>query len=230
MKKLIFNLALITVFIGSSLYFQGCYPDNTLTYQETDIALTGYYDSVDFQLILTYYMPDTVFPYSDDTTNIVPVENQDVILNQIAVNMQNYGYTRVYPGDITPEPDVMVNASAIVTTTVSVGWWYPYYPGWGWGWYYWKKSPEETNYYYYPGYYPPGWGWGGVPYYSSYTTGTLMVEMANPEDYRVNDGDTVVPLYWAGGLNGVLSGSSDVSRITGEIDQLFTQSPYLDHN
>jgi len=177
-------------------------------------------------------MPDTVFPLRDDTTDKTPIEGQDLILSQIAKNMQSYGYTRIYPDDNSPEPDVMVTASAIMTTTVSVGWWYPYYPGWGWGWYWWKKSPEQTSYWYpyYPGYYPPGWGWGGVPYYSTYTTGTLMLEMANPEDYRIVDGDTVVPLYWAGGLNGILSGSSNEARVKKGIDQLFIQSPYLNNN
>jgi len=54
--------------------------------------------------------------------------------------------------------------------------------------------------------------------------------MTNPVDYRVIDNDTVVPLYWAGGLNGVLSSGSNTSRITGDIDQAFTQSPYLKTN
>ncbi|RLD88783.1 MAG: hypothetical protein DRJ02_03055 [Bacteroidetes bacterium] len=232
MKKLLLNFSMVIAFVGGILFLHGCYPDNSLTYDQTDLSLTGYYDSVDFNKITTYFMPDTVFPLRDDTTDKTPIEGQDLILSQIAKNMESYGYTRIYPDDNSPEPDVMVTASAIMTTTVSVGWWYPYYPGWGWGWYWWKKSPEQTSYWYpyYPGYYPPGWGWGGVPYYSTYTTGTLMLEMANPEDYRIVDGDTVVPLYWAGGLNGILSGSSNEARVKKGIDQLFIQSPYLNNN
>ncbi len=234
MKKLFNYLIISVLLISGSILVHGCYPDNSLTYSETDVALTGYYDSVDFSKLDTYYMPDTVFPFRDDTTDKTPIENQDLILSEIAQNMANYGWTRIYEDDTLHHPDVMLTATGIITTTVSVGWWYPYYPGWGWGWpwYWYKKSPRETNYWYYPGYpgyYPPGWGWGGVPYYSTYSTGTLMLEMANPEDIRIVDGDTVVPTYWAGALNGVLSGSSDKSRITGGIDQLFSQSPYLDH-
>ncbi len=130
------------------------------------------------------------------------------------------------------EPDLMIAVAAISVTTVTVGWWYPYYPGWGWGWGWYKSSERDTDYWYggYPGYYPPGWGWGGVPYYSSYTTGTLLMEMSNPEDYRVVDGDTVVPMYWAGAVSGVLSGGDNTSRISGGIDQAFLQSPYLKTN
>jgi len=234
MKRLFSYLIISVLLISGSILIHGCYPDNSLTYSETDVALTGYYDSVDFSTLNTYYMPDTVYPFRDDTTDKTPIENQDLILSQIVKDMGDYGWTRIYEDDTTHHPDVMLTVTGIITTTVSVGWWYPYYPGWGWGWpwYWYKKSPRETNYWYpgYPGYYPPGWGWGGVPYYSTYSTGTLMLEMANPEDIRIVDGDTVVPTYWAGGLNGVLSGSSDKSRITGGIDQLFSQSPYLDHN
>ncbi len=130
------------------------------------------------------------------------------------------------------EPDIMIAVAAICVTTVSVGYWYPYYPGWGWGWYKNSSADRGTNYWYggYPGYYPPGWGWGGVPYYSSYTTGTLLMEMSNPADYRIIDNDTVVPMYWAGGIQGVLSSGSNTSRITKGIDQAFLQSPYLKNN
>lgn len=151
--------------------------------------------------------------------------------------MASDGYTRVFYSDtVTHNPDIMIAVSAIKTTNVTVGWWYPYYPGWGWGWGWgwYKSAPADrgANYYYggYPGYYPPGWGWGGVPYYSSYTTGTLLMEMTNPNDYRIVDNDTVVPMYWAAGANGVLSNGSNTSRITNDIDQAFTQSPYLKLN
>lgn len=56
------------------------------------------------------------------------------------------------------------------------------------------------------------------------------MEMTNPNDYRVVDGDTVTPMYWAGGVNGVLTSGSNTSRVTDGIDQAFEQSPYLNHN
>lgn len=232
MKKLLSSLSIAVLSIAGMVIMHGCYPnDDALSYSETDITLTGYYDSVDFTKLKTYYLPDTVFPVRDDTTDKTPVENSDLILSQIETNMTSYGYTRVYFDEGVEEPDLMMAVAAISTTTVTVGWWYPYYPGWGWGWGWYKKAPRDTNYWYgYPGYYPPGWGWGGVPYYSSYTTGTILMEMSNPNDHRLVDGDTVVPMYWAGGVNGVLSSGSNTTRITDGIDQAFEQSPYLNHN
>jgi len=237
MKKWLINLFLVLLFPAGIFLLDGCYPNDNLSVDQTDIVLTGYYDSVDFQTLSIYYMPDTVFPIRDDTTDKKPVENQDLILKTIAANMASNGYTRVFYSDtVSQYPDIMIAVSAIQTTNVTVGWWYPYYPGWGWGWGWgwYKSAPADrgANYYYggYPGYYPPGWGWGGVPYYSSYTTGTLLMEMTNPNDYRIVDNDTVVPIYWAGGANGVLSNGSNTSRITNVIDQAFTQSPYLKLN
>jgi hypothetical protein len=233
MKKLRLKLSIAFIAIMGVILLDGCYPsDDSLTYEETDITLTGYYDSVDFTKLKTYYLPDTVFPVRDDTTDKSPVPNSDLILIDIEQNMSNYGYTRVYFTDnMQEDPDLMVAVAAISVTTVSVGWWYPYYPGWGWGWGWYKKAPRDTDYWYgYPGYYPPGWGWGGVPYYSSYTTGTILMEMSNPADYRVVDNDTVVPMYWAGAVSGVLSGGSNTSRITAGINQAFLQSPYLKTN
>ena len=236
MKNLILKLSIALVAIVGAFFINGCYPDSSLSYDQTDIVLTGYYDSVNFKAFKTYYLPDTVFPVRDDTTNKEPVEYSDLILQEIEKNMQSYGYTRMYFTDTsTVTPDLMMAVAAISTTTVTVGWWYPYYPGWGWGWGWgWYKSSERnTDYWYYPGYpgyYPPGWGWGGVPYYSSYTTGTLLMEMSNPDDFRVVDGDTVTPMYWAGAVNGVLGGSSVSSRISNGIDQAYEQSPYLKTN
>lgn len=231
MRKWLFNLSLTLILPLGIILLDGCYPNDAISVGETDIVLTGYYDSVNFKTLKTYYLPDTVFPVRDDTTDKSPVPNSDLILNEIEMNMQGYGYTRVFPGNNVEDPDLMFTVVAISTTTVSVGWWYPYYPGWGWGWYKNSSANRGTDYWYgYPGYYPPGWGWGGVPYYSSYTTGTLLMEMSNPADYRIIDNDTVVPMYWAGGVQGVLSSGSNTSRITNGIDQAFIQSPYLKNN
>ena len=227
MKKWLLNLSLVLVFPLGIALLDGCYPQDSLSISETDIVMTAYNDSVGFTTLKTYFMSDTVFPIRDDTTDHSLIDNNDLIIQTIASNMANYGYTRVdaaYDG----VPDVSVSSISIAVTTVSVGWWYPYYPGWGWGWG-WYKSSRETNYYYpgYPGYYPPGWG---IPYYSSYTTGTLLMRMADPLDIRIIDGDTVVPIYWAGALNGVLSSGSDASRITNAINQAFEQSPQIKTN
>jgi len=232
MKKWYLNFMMALIIPLGIVLIQGCYPYDDISVGQTDIVLTGYYDSVDFTTLKTYFLPDTVFPVRDDTTDKSPVPNSALIISDIASNMDAYGYTRVIDVDTANPPDLMIAVIAISVTTVSVGYWYPYYPGWGWGWYKKSASARSIDYYYggYPGYYPPGWGWGGVPYYSTYTTGTLLMEMSDPNDFEIIDGDSVVPMYWAGGVTGVLTSGSDASRITGGIDQAFTQSPYLKTN
>ena len=226
MKKWLLNLSLVLVFPLGIALLDGCYPNDSIAVSETDVVMTAYLKTVNFKTLKTYYMSDTVYPVRDDTSDHALIENNDLIIQTIAGNMEAYGYVRV--GDTVEEaPDVRISAAAIAVKNVSVGWWYPYYPGWGWGWY---KSSRGTDYWYpgYPGYYPPGY-WGGVPYYSSYTTGTLLMEMANPLDYEIVDGDTVTPIYWAGAINGVLSNSSssDASRITKGINKAFELSPEI---
>jgi hypothetical protein len=230
MKKWLLNLLLVLVFPFGIALLDGCYPNDSISVSETDIVMTAYYDSVDFNTLKTYFMSDTVFPVRDDTTDHSLIENNNLIIETIEDNMAKYGYTRV-DKDYEGVPDFSISSIAIEVTTINVGWWYPYYPGWGWGWG-WYKSSRESDYYYYPGYpgyYPPGY-WYGYPYYSSYTTGTLLMRMANPLDYRVIDGDTVVPIYWAGAVNGVLSSGSDASRIKSGINQAFEQSPQIKTN
>lgn len=233
MKNWFLYLAITLVLPLGILILDGCYPNDSLSADQTDIVLTGSYDSVDFKSLSTYYMPDTVYPVREDTTDKSPIKNQDLILKTIESNMTANGYTRMYYSDTAAKtPDVMIVASAIIVTNIQIGWWYPYYPGWGWGWGWYKSGSRNTDYWYggWWGYYPPGWGWGGIPYYTSYTTGTLLMEMSNPDDFRVVDNDTVVPIYWAGALNGVLTGSSNSSRITRGINKAFEQSPYLKVN
>ncbi len=231
LKKLsLIQTLLVTLISFVVISLSSCYPNDNLSVSETDIVMASYYDSVDFTTLKTYYMSDTVYPVRDDTSDHSLVKYNDDIIATIATNMANAGYTRVFE-DHPTKPDIRISSAAISVTTVSVGWWYPYYPGWGWGWGYWKKSSREVDYYYpgYPGYYPPGYWWG-YPTYTSYTTGTLLIEMADPDDYRVIGNDTVTPIYWASGVTGVLSSGSDKNRVTAGIDKAFELSPEIKTN
>ena len=91
-----------------------------------------------------------------------------------------------------------------VWTNTTVYYWYDY-----WCWY---------DYYY------CGWGWY-YPSYTTYTTGTLVMFMVPAEQ------GSVEPLsVWTSAVNGLMSGTYDVSRVTNAIDQAFEQSPYLNIN
>ncbi len=221
---------LMVLFVSSGIMMlSSCYPDDNLSVSETDVIMTGYYDSVDFKSLKTYIMSDTVYPVRDDTSDHSLIKYNDDIIHSIASNMASYGYTRVYDTALGL-PNVKIKSASITVKNISVGYWYPYYPGWGWRMGY-KSGPRSTEFYrpgFYPGFYPPGY-WPPQPYYTSYTTGTLLIEMANPEDHRIVGIDTIVPVYWSAGINGVLT-NSDKDRIIELIDKSFELSPQIKAN
>jgi len=149
-------------FLGVAL-LTGCYPETPDSIDEYDLVYTNYAPAFDFKAEGTYALPDSVVKITGnlaegDSPEMVNPIYGDQILNRIRNNMADYGWTEVAEGD---DPDVLVLPSVITSTTVSV--WYPSY----WGWYYpWYGG------WYYPGYYPPS--------VSSYSTGSLIVQMSTP--------------------------------------------------
>jgi len=196
-----------------------CYPGGVETTSELDIVYTNhdeqYFSGSNPQ---TYYMPDTVIVLTDpngDPGDIdFPPATERLILNQIAQNFADLGYTRL--DDIDNNPDVVVLAEVARNRFVSGGGcYYPWYPGWGWG------------------YYPPGWGWGPgwgypcYPQYYSYETGTLAWQMIDPDESdEVNE---ILGVVWTAAINGLLRSSNNSNNqvIVSGINQAFEQSPYL---
>lgn len=207
-NKLHWAIAAIMLF-GFGL-LSGCYPNDDLTNSESDIVKTNYSDTVNFSRINTYYLPDTILPVrdKDDTTTVKKNMYTDLILSEIEKNMTDYGYTRITELDSANPPDVLMLASSVVTINYAAG----YIPGWGWGYPGWG---------YYPPYYP------GYIYTYSYTMGTVMIDMLDPYHPYVNEGDTVLPVYWDAAFTGLLQGNLIEDRIKTSIDQAFEMSPYL---
>jgi hypothetical protein len=204
--------------------FVGCYPHGATSYTDYDLVYTNHSDSVDFTQRKTFALPDSVVkitgdnfdnPNGDGKPSFLPAAYSEVILSQIAQNMTAYGWTEV---DKNASPDVILLVSASNTTYMYWyydwsywGWYYPgYNPGWGW---------------YYPGYYPP--------YVSTYTTGTLLIQMTDEKAIIINPQGAVanVPVIWVCVLNGLVNGSTaDVAtRVQTNLNQAFAQSPYLKH-
>jgi hypothetical protein len=213
MKKIILNFLVIFLIPTSIVLIEGCYPNNDITIADSDVVLTSFNDSVPFTNLKTYYMPDTVVPFVDpNSPDEYKNPYQAIMLSTVASNMASYGYQRIdnLPGG--PTADVVVVLSVMTTTTVNAGWYYPYY-GWGyWGWYY--------------PYFPP------QAYYTSYSTGTLLINMFNPEDYTISGADTTAVNYWAAVSNGILeSGATAMqNRIEAMINQAFVQTPQIKTN
>ncbi len=144
----------------------------------------------------------------------------------VAERMAQLGYVRVTipdpPGALPPDstPDVVVLVTTIGANNQYYVW-YPAYGYWGYwpGWGYWGG---------YPGY---GWGYPGYWATGSYQTGTVFMDMIDPNKPVGDVEPPELPVVWTGALNGVLGSSAGAAtRLTDGINRAFDQSPYLGRN
>jgi hypothetical protein len=189
-----------------------CYPDEASSLSDLDVVITDYDSSFLFSSVQTYMMPDTVIAITDpnDLNNKANHKYDQLILSQVAQQLNSLGYTRIYD-TLTARPDVTVLLNTVATTYYGTYWydWYDY-----WGWYgYWP--PYWDGGYYYP--------WGTVTY--NYTVGTLLMQMVDSRD-QTPTADSL-RVVWLGAINGVSSSTDATNRITRDIKQAFKQSPYL---
>jgi Domain of unknown function (DUF4136) len=206
MKKNVFHI-LMLLFLATSM--AGCYPDGPDSIDEYDIVYTNYDDQFVFSGKPTYAMPDSVVKITGAASTGEPIEfvNQTygkIICDRIKSNMASRGYTLV---NNPSQADLVLFPSALEVTNITY-----YYDYWG----------------YYYGWYYPGGGYY-YPYYptvTTYTTGSLIMTIADIKNVNPSGKNKVV---WLGIINGLLEGSSTdfPGRINKSIDQAFTQSTYL---
>jgi hypothetical protein len=199
----------IVLTVASVLVLGGCYPHGAEYVEDLDVVLTTHNKDYDFTAKSTYAMPDKIVKITGDVAegedpSFVPDINAQKMLATVASNMADLGWVRV---DLEDDPDVFLLPAAWETTTIY--YWYDY---WGW-WYggYWGG--------YWP-YYPP-------VYASSYTTGTFLMSITDP-DLISTDGNRIN--QWSGAINGLLTGYFDANRINEAINKAFAISPYLKTN
>ena len=185
------------------LLLAGCYPQGTEYVEDLDLVITYHKDDYDFQSKGTYAMPDKIVKITGnlvegDEPSYIPDAVAAVILADIDANMSELGWEKV---EFFEDADMLLTPASWETTTIL--YYYDY-------WYWW-----------YGGYYP---GWGGYypGYVTTYSTGTLIMGVIDPEAIAAN-GNPVV--QWSGAINGVLTGYYDATRVTKGIDQIFLQSP-----
>ena len=184
--------------LALAVVMASCYPGGIEYYEDTDIVFTSYEPDYDFMQQQTYSMPDSVVKITGDEDE---PEFIDEPYNTMIINRIKANMETL-GWDLVEDPEaadlVLFPAS---WTNTSIYYWYDY-----WCWYY-------------PWY--CGWGWYYPGYVSSYTTGTLVMTLIENEDaiepYRV----------WTAAINGLLSGSFNLNRVSKGIDQAFEQSPYL---
>ena len=211
-------LAAVLAFSVAGL-LSGCYPDKIDYVDEYDVAGTMYDKDADFSSFATFHVVDTVMHITEDGEDDPNLNRDydDFILDLIRQNMTELGYDELENPDSLNRPDLEILVQAMSTDFYTYfSYWYDYwswYPGWDW-WY--PGYPWYPSYPWYPG--------GG--YYSSYTTGTLIMEMLDTEVAQQGDHPGVV---WMGLVDGLLTGnkSSARARLEKQINQTFDQSPYL---
>ncbi len=188
----------------------GCYPYDRESTSDYDVIATTFDPNVVFANLSTYAMPDEIVEVTDpdtppDQADRINATVESAILGAIATNMQALGYTRVAnnPDGTAPAGvDVQITPFAVQSTWVG-GSCYPYYYDW-----------------YYSGY---GWCY---PVYYSYTTGSVIVPMIDPDPLLPPNSE---PLWIAGinGITGTDTPSATASRARNAINAAFNQSPYL---
>lgn len=201
----------ILALLAMGVFLTQCYPEAAMYYDETDIVYSNYDPAYNFASKQTYAIPDKIMKIDNDLidgdrVNYIKEPYASVLLDRINKNMKDNGWTEV---DISAKPDVLLAPSAFELTTYTTYYDYWYYYDWWYG-----------------GYYPGGGWYYPYPTVDSYTTGTLMVNMVDPNETSANDRPKVV---WTFFVNGLLEGSTDgfIQRYENSIDQAFEQSTYL---
>ena len=218
-------------FISVPALFFSCYPGGIEYYSDTDIVATQYDKEFDFASNQGYFLYDSIYHIVEEgEEDDVDRSYDDEILERIATHMATAGYTRIESDVI--EDSILVDSANVVLNVLVTSTEYSgigYIPGGGgyWGWYPWWGWGPYSSYYYYPGYpWYPGYGWG-YPYYYSYSTGSLFIEMIDEDG--IDHEEEIIPIAWQATINGLLSGddSNMQWRIDRAIDQSFEQSQYL---
>ena len=196
---------------ASMLLLAACYPQGPEYVEDADIVYTTYEPEYDFTDKQTYAMPDKIVvdvDIKDGDTTVTYMKDiyATPILAAIEANMNAYGWDRV---GVNQDPDLLLTPGGITSTTFYYSYWYDWWYGGYWG----------------------GWGWYYPPYYtvSSYTTGTMIMVLADPNQSS-NSPINRSPALWLSAANGLLTGYSDINRVTNSINQSFKQSPYLKIN
>ncbi|MHC1777928.1 MAG: DUF4136 domain-containing protein [Lentimicrobium sp.] len=203
-------LRLLTLVAVTALLTQ-CYPEGPEYLDEVDIVFSTYDPDYNFASRQTFSMPDKIMKIDEDLIgdngiNYVNEIYAAPMLEKIRQNMVGNGWTEV---EIGADPDVLIAPAAYEMTTYYYGYDYWYYYDWWYG-----------------GYYPGGGWYYPYPVVEGYTTGSLIVNLVDPNEVSANDRPRVA---WTFIVNGLLEGSTAefTARYTKAIDQAFEQSPYL---
>lgn len=203
----IFKLAL---FVFVSVAVTACNWGPGSLDETQDQTLTAAYKSetADFSKFQTYAITDSISVVYNGKKFRLKNDTTDMIIGQVVQNMNKYGYTMV---DAENAPNLIVDIAYIQSTNTTI---YPgYWNNWSWWW----------DYYYYP--------WGSwYPYYpynmptvvSSYTTGSVIIEIADMINVA---SESNVPVVWHGLIRNILNGTHTKAELLSSINEVFTILP-----
>ena len=224
--KLFAFVALATVLLSS------CYPNEDIYYSDTDVAITAHDQDFTFEDNMICVLYDSVIHIVDEDEEVKHGTHDDYLISELTKNLKESKFTVYVAEDTTDlknqgvaldDVDLVVHVS-IMETDIYYAYYYNYWYWYGWGWY--KsgslKLTNKSDYYYYPGY-------GGT--YYAYSKGTIFMDMIDAKSAVESGDDAVIAehVVWNGIINGILSGNTTDTRkrITTQVTQCFTQSPYL---
>jgi len=203
------------------LLVASCFPEYDATIEEMDLAITRVSDDQDFTAYHTFYLYDTVMYVVEDEKDLEDLDrtHDAQIISEVRQHLLDLGWTEITDTtDLKDEADVSIMLSALAVDI------YYYYTYWWDYWYWWDW------YYWYP-------GWPIYPIYPSYpsygySVGTVMIDMLDLKNFETDQQDSETPkidVIWSGAVNGILAGSDAAvsQRLTKQMDQVFTQSSYL---
>ncbi|MEI6900579.1 MAG: DUF4136 domain-containing protein [Bacteroidota bacterium] len=190
---------LLCMLIAAVFVITSCskYPPDVTRTQEDLAVITKYDISKDFTNYHTFWISDSIFYKDGKDSGYLFNATTALVVNQIVKNMTDRGYLRVYR---PVKPDLGFGVTLIKNTNVSV--YYPYYPYWGW-W----------------GYYSYGW-YGYQPYVTSYSVGTVIVDLVdvkNPTNNQLTE-------VWSAIIRGLYTTNHSSAQIQQSVDYAFKQS------
>ena len=207
MKKLLFPLFMITFVVTA------CEKNPDMDKLDSDYTVyTDYDKNANFDGFSTYYLPDSILvPGNAMKANYWKDENAQTIINEVAEELEQRGYTRTDDKEKANIGLQLSYAQQTIQMTTTGGWyggwwdagfWGPY---WGGGWYY----PYPVTY--------------------SYDTGTLVMEMIDLKRPADKSKQNKLPIIWHAYAAGLLYGNSHINmQLTlRAINQAFAQSPYI---
>jgi hypothetical protein len=225
MKKALQNISVIVLVL---LISSSCLKNKLEPTGNEDVIFSAYDIDSDFSTYLKYVMVDSIGkidlsqPNSTDTLVEEPYRTE--ILNQIELNLTNFGYIRV---DSLDSADVFINVNALINPSGEMVDQYSLIDGNG---VYQSVWWQNQHYIGAPNY----WGFTAIalyeyqiPTYFTANSGTLIIEMLDISSLDTSNQTIFVP--WFAGIRSVLTGGDISNRIKQGIDQCFNQSQYLKH-